>query len=255
MFTNFSQKLNGLFGIEGFPPEAAELIISVLTQCNAPLEHRAEVTTPTGSVTGASSYAVAQGTWTRVAGHGSYVSCRAASDPSGTLTSDATAFNVYLPRSSADKDPCVYSGDILQYVEVGGVKYAVGESYLSAKIGTLGELYHNDVPNGWAFCDGSGSTPDLRERFTQGAVDNTEIGDTGGSTTHAHFTGYTIIFVLAGAGADPAVSGNSSGCSGPPKEYDSGAPEACQAAAEIDHLPPWTKVYKIIRVGPSGEIV
>lgn len=252
MFTNFSQKLNGLFGIDGFPPEAAELIISVLTQCNAPLEHRAEVTTPTTTSGTGASYAVAQGTWTRASGHGSYVSCRAASDPIGTLTSDATTFDVYLPRSSSDKDPCVYSGDILQYVEVSSVKYAVGESYLSAKIGTLGELYHNDVPNGWAFCNGSGSTPDLREQFTQGAIDNTEIGDTGGSVTHSHETGYSIVFTLAGSGLDPVQSGASPTCSGGPKVFDPGDPLVCNV--DEDPRPPWTKVYKIIRVGPSGEI-
>jgi hypothetical protein len=201
---------------------------------------------------GTNSYAVAQGTWTRASGHGSYVSCRAASDPIGTLTADATTFNVYLPRSSADKDPCVYSGDILQYTEVGGVKYALGESYLSAKIGTLGELYHDDVPNGWLFCDGSGSTPDLREQFTQGAIDDTEIGDTGGSTTHAHETGYSIVMVTP-SGSTPVQSGASSGCSGGPAEWDPGDPLVCNV--EEDPRPPWTKVYKIIRVGPSGEIV
>lgn len=261
MFTNFSQKLNQLFGIEGFPPEAAEVLISVLTQCNAPLEHRAEVTTPT-SGTGA-SYAIALATWIRASGHGSYVNCRAASDPIGTLTSSSATFNVYLPRSNSDKDPCVYAGDILQYVEISGVKYAVGESYLSAKIGTLGELYHNDVPNGWAWCNGSGSTPDLRERFTQGAVDNTEIGDEGGTTTHAHDLSYTQLSVNVGVDdpADPndiffTVNLDGGGfCATGPVEFDSGAPINCDAAPAQDHLPPWTKVYKIIRVGPSGEIV
>lgn len=258
MFTNFSQKLNQLFGIEGFPPEAAEVLISVLTQCNAPLEHRAEVTTPT-SGTGA-SYAIALATWIRASGHGSYVNCRAASDPIGTLTSSSATFNVYLPRSSADKDPNVYAGDILQYVEISGVKYAVGESYLSAKIGTLAELYHNDVPNGWAWCNGSGSTPDLRERFTQGALTSGEIGTTGGHTTHAHDISYTVLPVLIGVG-DPAdlfntINTDAGGvCATGPVEFDSGDPTNCDAAGAIDHLPPWTKVYKIIRIGPSGEIV
>lgn len=212
-----------------------------------------ELETSAAASSGTNSYAVAQGTWVRASGHGSYVSCRAASDPIGTLTADATTFNVYLPRSSADKDPCTYSGDILQYVEVGGVKYALGESYLSAKIGTLAELYHDDVPNGWAFCDGTGSTPDLREQFTQGAIDGTEIGDTGGSVTHAHETGYSIVFVTAGSGLDPVQSGASSTCSGGPTQFDPGDPLVCNV--EEDPRPPWTKVYKIIRVGPSGEIV
>lgn len=188
MFTNFSQKLNGLFGIDGFPPEAAELIISVLTQCNAPLEHRAEVTTPTTTTTASgASYAVALGTWTRASGNGSYVSCRAASDPIGTLTSVATAFDVYLPRSSQDKDPNVYAGDVVAYEEVSGVKYAVGGSYLDDTIGTVKGLYHTTVPNGWSICNGSGSTPDFVTKFVRG---NSSAGGTGGANTHGHtFTG------------------------------------------------------------------
>lgn len=194
MFTNFAQKLNGLFGINNFPPEAAELIISVLTQCNADLLHRGDVTfegdvTFNGSTNiGGGSYAVANATWTRAGGHGSTVTALPASDPIGTLTG-AAAITIVLPRSNAAMDPNVYSGDILQYVTIDGVNYAIGESYLDAPIGTVRWQHPTTVKHGWQLCDGTGSTPNLIGRFLYGA---TSSGGTGGSTTHTHTGSVTV---------------------------------------------------------------
>lgn len=164
------------------------------------------------------SYAVAQGTWTRASGNGSYVSCRAASDPVGTLTSDATTFNVYLPRSSQDKDPNVYAGDILQYVEVSSVKYAIGESYLDDTIGVIKGIYHTNIPNGWDVCDGGGSTPNFTARFLRA---NTSAGGTGGSNTHSHTftgtggtTGTTSLSITGSTGTQALTVAASSGTTG-----------------------------------------
>jgi hypothetical protein len=43
-----------------------------------------------------------------------------------------------------------------------------------------------DIPDGWALCDGSAGTPDLRDRFIQGWTDAVDPGDTGGSASHSH---------------------------------------------------------------------
>lgn len=37
------------------------------------------------------------------------------------------------------------------------------------------------VPDGWAFCDGTNNTPDLRDRFVLSAGTNHTIGETGGA--------------------------------------------------------------------------
>lgn len=39
------------------------------------------------------------------------------------------------------------------------------------------------VPTGWLLCDGSGGTPDLRDRFVVGAGSTYAVGDTGGAAT------------------------------------------------------------------------
>jgi len=42
------------------------------------------------------------------------------------------------------------------------------------------------IPSGWALCDGTNSTPDLRDKFIYGASAGENPGATGGSTTHSH---------------------------------------------------------------------
>ncbi|MFI3272916.1 MAG: hypothetical protein R3Y11_12600 [Pseudomonadota bacterium] len=39
------------------------------------------------------------------------------------------------------------------------------------------------IPDGWALCDGTNDTPDLRDRFIMGAGSTYAVGATGGSTT------------------------------------------------------------------------
>ena len=41
----------------------------------------------------------------------------------------------------------------------------------------------NDIPVGWALCDGSNGTPDLRDRFIVGAGGSYNVGNTGGASS------------------------------------------------------------------------
>lgn len=43
-----------------------------------------------------------------------------------------------------------------------------------------------NIPEGWALCDGTNGTPDLRERFVLGAGGNYGPGQKGGSNSHTH---------------------------------------------------------------------
>lgn len=42
------------------------------------------------------------------------------------------------------------------------------------------------IPTGWALCDGTSPTPDLRTYFVYGAASDLEMLDSGGSATHTH---------------------------------------------------------------------
>ena len=42
----------------------------------------------------------------------------------------------------------------------------------------------NNIPAGWALCDGNNDTPDLRGRFVLGVSDKYTVNSTGGEETH-----------------------------------------------------------------------
>ena len=44
----------------------------------------------------------------------------------------------------------------------------------------------DNVPTGWALCDGTGGTPDLNDRFPRGTTNAASVGTTGGSDSHSH---------------------------------------------------------------------
>ncbi len=49
-----------------------------------------------------------------------------------------------------------------------------------------------EIPIGWAICDGSNGTPDMRGRFMKGAASFADVGQSGGSDSHSHtITGRT----------------------------------------------------------------
>jgi len=89
---------------------------------------------------------------------------------------------------------------------VGNVQVSSGSSFIGAGTIPIGGIIMwsgtiANIPTGWALCDGTGTTPDLRERFIVGAGDDAgagetfnastgatsgryAVGDTGGSTAH-----------------------------------------------------------------------
>ncbi|HVP22294.1 MAG TPA: hypothetical protein VMS77_00115 [Conexivisphaerales archaeon] len=54
-----------------------------------------------------------------------------------------------------------------------------------------------DIPEGWALCDGTNGTPDLRDRFILSVSDGEEAGGTGGSAD----------YTPAGTVSAPAITG------------------------------------------------
>jgi hypothetical protein len=71
------------------------------------------------------------------------------------------------------------------------------------------------IPSGWLLCDGSNSTPDLRNRFVVGATSTYAVGATGGSAnatlvSHTH-TATVATTSLTGTITNQYVSGNSYG--------------------------------------------
>jgi microcystin-dependent protein len=63
------------------------------------------------------------------------------------------------------------------------------------------------VPSGWALCDGTNGTPNLRDRFVVGAGTTYAVGATGGSTTSGFGGGHTHTENTAGSHSHGGTSG------------------------------------------------
>jgi hypothetical protein len=78
------------------------------------------------------------------------------------------------------------------------------------------------IPSGWLLCDGSNSTPDLRNRFVVGATSTYAVGATGGSADsivvshthsitdsgHVHGNSNGTHFLTSGGGTGGTISGS-----------------------------------------------
>lgn len=97
-----------------------------------------------------------------------------------------------------------------------------------------------DIPAGWVLCDGNNGTPDLRDRFIEGAGGARAPGDTGGNPIHQHiFTGdgHNHQFA-AGAGISAgAVIGQTSSTD-----------PASGTTNNTETRPPWHALAYIMRV-------
>ena len=70
------------------------------------------------------------------------------------------------------------------------------------------------IPTGWAICDGTNGTPDLRDRFILGVGPNTAVGATGGSrdaslVAHSHTATATSTFSGSAMGTHSHIVGDS----------------------------------------------
>jgi len=115
--------------------------------------------------------------------------CHPCANGDGGGEDTETDITVYLPVS-AERDPNVVQGNVIGHMTgPTGWKICVTD-YLDSKIGTIRMWYGqiDDIPPGWALCDGTGGTIDLRGRFIvgyeSGDDDYGTIGATGGYKLH-----------------------------------------------------------------------
>jgi hypothetical protein len=86
------------------------------------------------------------------------------------------------------------------------------------------------VPAGWAICDGTPPTPDLRDRFLKGAVDTNSVGAVGGSARHQHG-----IYKRRDARTGEGFQGEGDAC-------------MLGATDSAEHLPPFVSVIYIMKL-------
>lgn len=76
------------------------------------------------------------------------------------------------------------------YLDYGGMQYLVEkiiaeiERSIPAGVVLAWHGSENNIPSGWALCNGQNGTPDLRDRFVLGASSSHVVGEKGGSDSH-----------------------------------------------------------------------
>ncbi len=96
---------------------------------------------------------------------------------------DATATETegYAVIADADGQPPWYKLNIIQN-NTGGADLPLNT--IAMWDGTIA-----NIPSGWELCDGSGTCPNLNDKFIKGANADSEIDGTGGALTHTHDPG------------------------------------------------------------------
>jgi len=113
----------------------------------------------------------------------------------GTGRSSITSGNVMI-GAGTDQVTLVGAGTTGNVLVANGTSWESGVAFESGMI-MLWSGSIASIPTGWVLCDGTNSTPDLRNNFVVGAGDTYSVDDTGGSAdavvvSHTHtFSGTT----------------------------------------------------------------
>ena len=111
-----------------------------------------------------------------------------------------TGTNALLLQSANNNTTTLGNGTDGQFLKTRGTSAAPEWTSLGGTIPVGGIIIwsgaSNAIPSGWALCDGTGTTPDLRNRFVVGAGSTYSVGGEGGSANaitvaHTHSTNTT----------------------------------------------------------------
>jgi len=95
-----------------------------------------------------------------------------------------TEFNNISSASTTkiDKVPTAQTNNIAVFSSTGSIQDsgATVDQIIPSGIITMWSGFITAIPSGWTLCDGTNSTPDLRNRFVVGAGDEYSENDTGG---------------------------------------------------------------------------
>ena len=109
---------------------------------------------------------------------------------SGKLTAASAAFSGKVDASTLTVSKSVSAGSLTSKgnATISG-NLAVSGAITGFGIAPVGSIImwngaQNNIPTGWALCNGQNGTPDLRDRFVVGAGSSYAVGAKGGEATH-----------------------------------------------------------------------
>jgi microcystin-dependent protein len=101
-----------------------------------------------------------------------------------TATKEITiATSGTIAPSSHASSHAIGGADQITPAMIGAASVADISNAIPSGIITMWSGTTSNIPSGWALCDGSNGTPDLRDRFIVGAGGSYNVGNTGGANT------------------------------------------------------------------------
>lgn len=100
-----------------------------------------------------------------------------------------------------------------------------------------------NIPDGWHLCNGNEGTPDLRDKFIQGAGGEIPPGYTGGTTSHKHtLTTFGHVHGIADGNKIPDAT--------PMGSYDTSTRSAVDTGDTLyaTHIPPYYALCWIMKI-------
>lgn len=118
-------------------------------------------------------------------------------------------------------------------------------------VGGIVVWWQDEIPDGWALCDGNNGTPDLRGWFIAGADDGNPPGTTGGAASVTLTTNqippHTHGYIFPGGEGQGSVLGTDD--DGHIWRYETGATTGSAGGGQAhENRPPYLAVYYIMRV-------
>lgn len=101
-----------------------------------------------------------------------------------------------------------------------------------------------DIPIGWALCDGTNGTPDLRGKFVLGGGGDYTLGATGGSTQHDH-NASTYVTISTSVTPVDSMTGSTTVAS---VLDDVSVTSEYTTVENANHMPPYVALYWIMRL-------
>jgi microcystin-dependent protein len=106
----------------------------------------------------------------------------------------------------------------------------------------------NEIPSGWALCDGTSGTPDLRDRFVVGAGSTYDLGDTGGEAFHTLTINEMPAHTHSGLKTENHVGDASAHGYDAYKSREGGTTGSTGGGQAHENRPPYYALYYIMKV-------
>ena len=139
--------------------------------------------------------------WNAASGLAEILNKPTITDTTYSTSSVSDSSNVKLRLTGSDSstdDVLVTAGSQVNFSSVTANGFTINSTATTTQVPSgivvLWSGASNAIPSGWSLCDGTGSTPDLRNKFIVGAGDNYAVDATGGSAntpvvSHSHGSG------------------------------------------------------------------